>query len=232
MDEPPCGLAALSTGARFRTLLPLNSQHKAFFAFARGRDVNWHGMLGTALLLSCGGLAACGGGPQISAGGSAQGVPATAAGPQSAGGPGETRYIVIRAGQSLGRIAEAYHVPKQAIIAANHLTPPYSLKAGARLAIPLAAAPAGTQAVSSTNVAPSASANPGHAAGGSAPMRHAKIRHAEPEVIPLDDPAPAQAGTAAADPPANPASSAATSAPRAPSRLADPGSSTGSPATP
>jgi LysM repeat protein len=178
--------------------------------------MNWHGMLGTALLLSCGGLlAACAESPQTSAPayvmGPAQGVPTTAAtslGSQSAGGPRKTRYIVVRPGQSLGRIAAAYHVPMQAIIAANQLSTPYSLKAGARLAIPLAARQAGTPPVSSTKVASSAPApaHSGHAARrASAPSRHAKVRLAEPEVIPLDDPAPAEAGTSAASPPADPA---------------------------
>ncbi len=168
--------------------------------------MNWHGMLGIALLLSCGGLlAACAAGPKTSALGSAQGVPATVTGPQSAAGPGETRYIVVRPGQSLGRVAEAYHVPRQAIIAANHLTPPYSLKAGARLAIPLVAAQAGKQPVSGASVALSAPApaNSGRADRVSTPSRHAKVRLSEPEVIPLDDPAPVQAVTSTASPLAN-----------------------------
>src|SRR5437870_1097867 len=58
---------------------------------------------------------------------------------RSAAGPAEARTITVERGQSLGRIAEAYHVPKQAIIAANHLEPPYKLKMGARLVIPGAA---------------------------------------------------------------------------------------------
>src|ERR1700686_2826292 len=107
--------------------------------------MNRHGILGTALLLSCGGLlAACAERPQTSAPaqlmGPAQSGPATGAaspGTQSSGGPTKTRYIVIRPGQSLGRIAGTYHVPKQAIIAANHLTTPSSMKGGSRLATPL-----------------------------------------------------------------------------------------------
>jgi LysM repeat protein len=205
--------------------------------------MNRHGILGTALLLSCGGLlAACAESPQTSAPahmmGPAQGGPATGTaslGSQSSGGPTKTRYIVVQPGQSLGRIAEAYHVPKQAIIAANHLTMPYSLKAGARLAIPIAARQAGTPPVSGTKVALSAPApaNSGHAARRvSVPSRHAKVRLAEPEVIPLDDPEPAQAATSTASSPANPDSSVTTSAPRAPSRSAEPGAAAGSPAKP
>ena len=48
----------------------------------------------------------------------------------------QDRYITVERGQSLGRLAEAHNVPKQAIIAANHLTPPYELKTGMRLFIP------------------------------------------------------------------------------------------------
>jgi len=35
--------------------------------------------------------------------------------------------IAVKPGQSLGRIAEHYHVSKRAIIAANQLRPPYEL---------------------------------------------------------------------------------------------------------
>jgi LysM repeat protein len=171
-----------------------------------------HGKLGTALLLSCVGfLAACTESPQTSAPtqmmGPAQGAPATATASPGAH-PAKARYIVVRPGQSLGGIAEAYHVPKQAIIAANHLATPFSLKAGSRLAIPLTAARTGSQPVPSTKVALSAPApaHSGHADRRvSALSRRAKVRLAEPEVIPLDDPAPAQAGTSAANPPADPA---------------------------
>src|SRR5271169_6784452 len=50
--------------------------------------------------------------------------------------PPPTRQIVVQRGQTLGGLAQAYHVPKSAIIAANGLQPPYELKAGARLIIP------------------------------------------------------------------------------------------------
>ena len=50
--------------------------------------------------------------------------------------PPPTRHIIVQRGQSLGGLAQAYHVPKSAIIAANGLQPPYELKAGARLTIP------------------------------------------------------------------------------------------------
>ena len=138
------------------------------------------GFFGAALALTCGTLlTACAQDPQKSA------PVDTSAHPP--GAPEETRYIVVQRGQSLGLIAETYHVPQQAIIAANHLAPPYRLKAGARLAIPGSvvqpeARP--TQSTKEVASSPPRSAKP-------AQPRNAKIRHAEPEVIPLDDPAPA-----------------------------------------
>src|SRR5215469_10321081 len=48
----------------------------------------------------------------------------------------DTRFVIVGPGQSLGGIAEANHVPKQAIIAANRLSPPYKLKSGQVLRIP------------------------------------------------------------------------------------------------
>jgi LysM repeat protein len=87
--------------------------------------------------------------------------------------------IVVKPGQSLGRIAEHYHIPKRTIIAANQLHPPYELKAGSQLVIPGAAANAVT-------------AEPQHktTTKGSAMTVHAtkaKLPSAsEPEGIPLD----------------------------------------------
>jgi LysM repeat protein len=138
------------------------------------------GFFGVTLAVTCGTLlAACVQGPQKSA------PVDTSAHPP--GAPEETRYIVVQRGQSLGRIAETYHVPQQAIIAANQLAPPYRLKAGARLAIPGSVVQPEAQPTQSTKEvasSPPRSAKPAQA-------RNAKIRHAEPEVIPLDDPAPA-----------------------------------------
>jgi LysM repeat protein len=188
--------------------------------------MNRHGMLGTVLLLGCGGLlAACAESPQSSAPAytvaPAQNIPPTAPpspAPLSAGGPKNTRYIVVKPGQSLGGIAGAYHVSKEAIIAANHLAAPYDLKIGARIAIPLAARQAATPRVSKEKIALSAPApvKPGPAARRvAATSRHPKVRRATPEVIPLDDPAPVQADSFAPSPPADPTLSVTTSAPRA-----------------
>jgi murein DD-endopeptidase MepM/ murein hydrolase activator NlpD len=86
------------------------------------------------------------------------------------------RQITVERGQSLGKIAVQYHVPKQAIIAANHLeAPEYKVKIGSKLTIPGGAAPV-QQAMAPRSAGPS------------------------PDVIPLDDlPAP---HTSAAPPPA------------------------------
>ena len=58
--------------------------------------------------------------------------------------------IVVRAGQSISRIAAEYRVPRSAIIAANHLTAPYKIKIGQQLVIPGAhasiVAPTGSEA--------------------------------------------------------------------------------------
>src|SRR5438132_6511508 len=120
-------------------------------------------------------------------------------------GPAEARTITIERGQSLGRIAEAHHVPKRAIIAANHLTPPYKLKTGAHLLIPGAAPAPVQQAIITATAAPPIS--------GSA---SALAEHASPDMIPLDEPPP-QPAPAPVRPAAGPApSSAALSPPPAP----------------
>jgi LysM repeat protein len=72
------------------------------------------------------------------------------------------RHIVVRAGQSLSRIAVEYGMPQRAIIAANDLTPPYKIKIGQQLLIPSADEPP---------PAPAAAESP------------------PPEIIPLDRPA-------------------------------------------
>jgi murein DD-endopeptidase MepM/ murein hydrolase activator NlpD len=93
----------------------------------------------------------------------------------------ETRRIVVRPGQSLGGIARDYHVPERAIIAANHLTPPYKIETGQRLLIP-----GGTEAPGQPRLAAApitAPLAPGSVANG----------HPPPEIIPLDGPAPAKA---------------------------------------
>src|SRR5437773_947930 len=53
----------------------------------------------------------------------------------------EARQIVVRAGQSVSRIAAEYGLPKRTIIAANNLAPPYKIKIGQQLRIPSADEP-------------------------------------------------------------------------------------------
>lgn len=109
--------------------------------------------------------------------------------PQPAAEPA-VHYIIVQPGQSLGRIAEAYHVPERAIIAANGLTPPYKLKAGARLALPANAALQPVRATAALSPPERKSTpHPVHAAVATAkPPPHAKPRRTAPEVTSLDEP--------------------------------------------
>jgi len=93
--------------------------------------------------------------------------------------------VVVQPGQSLDAIALAFHVPKRDIIAANHLTPPYVIKAGTTLLIPASAARAVVKAkpIPKPAVVAQASAKPLQTARVAAPPRSTKPK---PEVIPLD----------------------------------------------
>lgn len=84
--------------------------------------------------------------------------------------------IVVRPGQSLGGLAEQYHVAKHDIVAANHLQPPYGIEIGQRLVIP---GNGGRAELAATAPPPPLA---GHAA-----------ERAAPEIIPLDGPAPMRA---------------------------------------
>jgi murein DD-endopeptidase MepM/ murein hydrolase activator NlpD len=85
-----------------------------------------------------------------------------------------TQRIVVEHGQSLSGVAHAYHTTERAIIAANHLTPPFKIEAGQHLLIPGTAAP--------PRQAPSLAASP------TPPLAQTRP---PPEIIPLDGPAPA-----------------------------------------
>src|SRR5438067_5858013 len=98
------------------------------------------------------------------------------------------RRIVVQPGQQLGRIADAYHVPKRAIIAANHLEPPYKLAAGQKLLIP-GAAPAREMAAAAPVVASPAPA-PSAPTATSAPPPGAAAGRPSPDIIPPDGPGP------------------------------------------
>ena len=120
-----------------------------------------------ALILGCGALAAC-------ADHSAPVAPAAA--------PVASQiYVIVERGQSLDRIAQAYHVAKQDIIVANDLKPPYALKPGTVLQMPLTAVlePKPTPASGTA-------AKPDRSAGTAAPAPRARPKRPAPEVIPLD----------------------------------------------
>jgi hypothetical protein len=153
-----------------------------------------------AVVLACGiSLAACA--PDDAATGRAAGIGANqpvAGDLKGLGGAPENRHIIVQPGQSLGRIAETYHVSPKAIIAANHLTPPYKLQAGARLAIPVAAAAPTGGTMSTMSSATRSGSTSSHAApptvAAAAPSR-AALKHAPPAVIPLDDASPKRGGS-------------------------------------
>lgn len=152
-------------------------------------------------VLTVGLLAGCAIDPQTAApvilkGAGGEGVEGVAMAPPLAAPKPQARRIVVRPGQSLGRIAQEYRVSRGAIIAANRLKPPYKLEAGQRLLIPGAAATPILQAAPAT--APPAPGRP------------------PPQIIPLDGPPPPKS---LSTPP--PATSGSTRPPSAAS--ADPG---------
>jgi murein DD-endopeptidase MepM/ murein hydrolase activator NlpD len=90
------------------------------------------------------------------------------------------RVIVVERGQSLGRLAERYHVAKREIIDANHLKPPYNIEIGQRLMIPGGQPPPQMAQANSIPLE------------GPPPQQQA-VR--APAVVPLDGPALPAAGT-------------------------------------
>lgn len=98
-----------------------------------------------------------------------------------AGVPSEGRHIVVHPGQSIGRLAEEYHVPPRAIIAANHLAPPYKIETGQHLVIPGTGGPVSPGEASAAPLPPLAAAPPAEGARSS------------PDIIPLDGPPPPKA---------------------------------------
>jgi murein DD-endopeptidase MepM/ murein hydrolase activator NlpD len=125
-------------------------------------------------------VAACGGGSSTPAPvvlkGAAPGIAEAApTRPPAAMPRAGTQHVVVEHGQSLSGVAHAYHVTERAIIAANHLTPPYKIEAGQHLVIP------GTAA---------AARQPPPLAG--APAAPVAQTRPPPEIIPLDGPAPAK----------------------------------------
>jgi murein DD-endopeptidase MepM/ murein hydrolase activator NlpD len=93
------------------------------------------------------------------------------------------RRIVVQHGQSLREVAQSYQVSEQAIIAANHLRPPYRVVAGQPLLIPGRIEPSAQPAVAAAPLA--------------APIaRGAAAGRPPPDIIPLDGPTPARAAPA------------------------------------
>jgi LysM repeat protein len=156
----------------------------------RGRQ---HG-LAFALIAACSGLAACTDAPSQPAPVFLNGGPGMAAARSAAAKPTtpDTRFVIVGPGQSLGGIAEANHLSKQAIIAANHLSPPYKLKDGQTLRLPVSVAASVPRRDKVAGVAPRRSQRSTVLAD----TRSSKHATSE-EVIPLDDPAsPSMAGSA------------------------------------
>ena len=89
-------------------------------------------------------------------------------------GPREGVRIIVQRGQSVGGLAEKYHVPARNIIAANHLPPPYGIEIGQHLLIP------------------SATERPPPRLAAMPPPRWVRRagEHPPPEIIPLDGPPP------------------------------------------
>ena len=73
--------------------------------------------------------------------------------------PAKADYIVVEHGQSLNRIAHAHRVTPAALAAANHLQPPYKLKAGSKLILPDRGSPPIQQA-NTSSAPPSVAALP------------------------------------------------------------------------
>ena len=144
--------------------------------------------LALTLVVACGGLAACAEGPSAPAPVFMYGAVGTTATPSAAAESvpsADTRFVVVRPGQSLGRIAEANHVSKQAIIATNHLSATGKLKIGQRLALPTAAETAATRDRRSTT----ALSRSQHATVVADRRSSGSISHSGKEnLIPLDDP--------------------------------------------
>jgi murein DD-endopeptidase MepM/ murein hydrolase activator NlpD len=125
--------------------------------------------------------------------------------------------ITVRPGQSVRGLAHAYHVPERAIIAANHLPPPYKVKIGQSLVIPgaLEASPVRQAALPPKTVyevppavrqAPlpvAAAPAPGPIAAAPAPPPVSASSGPTPirDIISLDDPAPAPKAIAFPNPP-------------------------------
>jgi len=105
-------------------------------------------------------------------------------------------YIVVQRGQTLDAIADRFHVKKAEIIALNDLIPPYRLKPGGILKLPVAAQldpetqadeePAPQPRPSASATSATTAASPAQAQRPARPKRSEKPKPSAPQVIPLD----------------------------------------------
>jgi LysM repeat protein len=143
-----------------------------------------------AVILACSGLVACADEPIRPAPVFLNGGPGMAATRSAAtkAATSDSRFVIVGPGQSLGGIAEANHVSKQAVIAANHLSAPYKLKIGQTLRLPVSAVVSRPRQDKVVALAPRRSRHSTVVADIRSPDR-GKHRGSE-EIIPLDDPTP------------------------------------------
>jgi murein DD-endopeptidase MepM/ murein hydrolase activator NlpD len=147
------------------------------------RNLAWRGCAHAAVAMALTGLlAACGSEtPPEAAPVIMKGAEQMPPGP-AAMAPAAGHVVVVRPGQSVRGIARAHHVPVSAIIAANHLAPPYKIEGGQRLLIPGPGMPPIEHFAAVRPAPPPTLAE-----------RHEPPRergHMPPEIIPLDGPAP------------------------------------------
>ena len=110
--------------------------------------------------------------------------------------PPDSRFVIVGPSQSLGGIAEANHVSKQAIISANHLSPPYKLKIGQTVRLPVSVAASTPRHDNVAAAAPRRSRHSTVLADTRSPER--EKRRGSEEIIPLDDPTPPRIAASAA----------------------------------
>ncbi len=112
------------------------------------------------------------------------------------------RVVIVERGQSLGFLAHRYHVSERAIIAANHLHPPYQIDIGSRLLIPGGGEEG---SIREAELAPAAPLGAPPQAAAPPPRRDMSLRPEppparQPDVIPLDSPAPPETRASEAGP--------------------------------
>jgi murein DD-endopeptidase MepM/ murein hydrolase activator NlpD len=154
--------------------------------------------------------------------------------------PPPPAQIIVQHGQTLSGIAHAYHVPMAVLAEANHLAPPYRIRAGQALIVPGAAEP-GSQLALAEPMPPTAAAAmppPAPVSVRAVPLAPPVTRPAEPLPRPAGLPPPSAAmppaaasmahpppGSASAPSPASrrePAASGEASAPSASRRELSP----------